>query len=124
MTQLAFIHHSLRWRRDGRLEESDILNTPSQPLLKVVESRKTAKAPGLCFMCFPAEEKKEREGLRTFLQNLFMCVDVGISKLLTALPGHTSSYPLQRLMAFHQNVQPGVDGANEIVSQPCDPRGA
>lgn len=75
------------------------------------------------FYVFFCRRKKACRG-EDLLQNLFMCVDVGIGRLLTALPGHTSSCPLRCLMAFHQNVQPGVDGANENVSQPCVPRWA
>lgn len=57
MTQLASIHHSLQWQRDGRLEESDILNTPSKPLLKVVERGKSTQAPGYVLCVFLQEEK-------------------------------------------------------------------
>lgn len=82
---------------------------------------KIRQGAGLCFMCFSAEGKKTCE-VQDLLQIQFMCIDVGIGRLLTASPGHTSSYALLCLMALHQNVQAGVDGANENVSQPCVPR--
>lgn len=82
---------------------------------------KICQGAGLCFMCFSAEGKKTCE-VDDLLRSGFMCVDVEIGRLLTALPGHTSSYPFLCLMALHQNVQPGVDGTNENVSQPCVPR--
>lgn len=123
MTQLASIHHSLHWRRDGKLEEGDILNTPSQPLLEVVERGEICQGACLCFMCFYAEEGKKKTGkVEDLLQNWFMCIDVGIERLLSAWPGYASSYSLLCLMALHQNVQPVADSANENVSQPCVPR--
>lgn len=45
-------------------KEGDILNTPSQPLLKVVERGKICRGAGLCFMCFSAEGKKNTRGCR------------------------------------------------------------
>lgn len=121
MTQLASIHHSLHWCRDGKLEVGNILNTPLWPLLKVVERGKICQGACLCFMCFSAGGRKKYK-VEDLWQNRFMCIDVGIARLSTAWPGYTSSYPLLCLMALHQNVQPGVDSANENVSQPCVPR--
>lgn len=82
------------------------------------QERKNPQRRRFMFYVFFCRRKETRRG-EDLLQNRLVCVDAGIGGLLPPLPDHASSYPLCCLMTFRHNVQAGVDGVNENVSQPC-----
>lgn len=68
------------------------------------EGKKSAKVPAYVLCVSPRKKKKTCKVEDPFLRNRFVCIDVGIGRLLSAWPSHTSSYLLLCLMALHQNV--------------------